>query len=120
MVDIYVENRVDNLESGGLSGGYIGKIEFFMDDAQTKSLMLATAAALALGACAFTDVEDLARTTFKVNTVGAVTAVTRPTSGVVVKMLVPSDPDYANGLSARQTLGPDWPQIVADGKPGTC
>ena len=44
----------------------------------------------------------------------------RNTRGVVVKMLEPTDPDYDDGLSAREVLGDDWEKQVRRGKPGTC
>ena len=40
--------------------------------------------------------------------------------GLVVQMLSERDPEYRNALSARQLLGPDWQQIVANGVPNTC
>lgn len=39
---------------------------------------------------------------------------------MVVKLLEPRDPDFRNGLSAREILGPDWQLIVAEGTPDTC
>jgi len=46
--------------------------------------------------------------------------VSRNTRGVVVKMLEPTDPDYEDGLSAREVLGDDWEKQVKRGKPGKC
>jgi hypothetical protein len=39
---------------------------------------------------------------------------------MVVQVLATGDPQYANGLSARTTLGADWQAIVAEGAPTTC
>ena len=51
---------------------------------------------------------------------GMATPMVRGKEGLVVKMLKAGDPNYANGLSARQTLGPDWQAIVAKGPSNTC
>jgi len=34
--------------------------------------------------------------------------ISRNTRGIVVKMLEPTDPDYEDGLSAREVLGDNW------------
>ncbi|MFZ5962436.1 hypothetical protein ACOXXX_05745 [Thalassococcus sp. BH17M4-6] len=39
---------------------------------------------------------------------------------MVVKLLDPRDTEYSNGLSARQILGPQWQEIVAEGAPNNC
>jgi len=39
---------------------------------------------------------------------------------MVVKMLSPNDPEYSNGLSARETLGADWQEIVSKKPSNTC
>lgn len=40
--------------------------------------------------------------------------------GMVVRMIPAGSREAANALSARETLGADWQQIVADGVPDTC
>lgn len=39
---------------------------------------------------------------------------------MVIQIVRQGDPEYSNALSARQTLGPDWQEIVAKGSSGTC
>ena len=39
---------------------------------------------------------------------------------LVVQMISRGQPGYNNSLSARQTLGPDWKNVVAQGVPTTC
>ncbi len=39
---------------------------------------------------------------------------------MVVQMIAKSNANYNNALSARQTLGADWSEIVAKGAPQTC
>lgn len=39
---------------------------------------------------------------------------------LVVQMLQEGQPGFSQGLSARQILGPNWQQLVADGVPETC
>jgi hypothetical protein len=39
---------------------------------------------------------------------------------MVVQIVSKGDPNYGNALSARQTLGPNWQEIVAKGSPDTC
>lgn len=39
---------------------------------------------------------------------------------IVVQMIQKGDATYGNALSARQTLGADWSEIVAKGIPQTC
>ena len=39
---------------------------------------------------------------------------------MVIQIVQRGDPAYSNALSARQTLGPDWQEIVAKGSSGTC
>jgi hypothetical protein len=45
---------------------------------------------------------------------GTMVTGTRDTN-LVVLMLRPRDPGYANALDARSILGPDWQQIASDG-----
>ncbi|KRW93267.1 hypothetical protein [Paracoccus sp. MKU1] len=40
--------------------------------------------------------------------------------GMVVKMVPEGSPEARNALSARETLGADWQDIVAKGTPATC
>jgi hypothetical protein len=40
--------------------------------------------------------------------------------GIVVRMVDPKSSDARNALSARETLGPEWQTIVAEGVPNTC
>ena len=40
--------------------------------------------------------------------------------GLVIKMFHDGDPVGANGVSARDVLGPDWQKIVEGGGPRTC
>ncbi|TRW96949.1 hypothetical protein FNJ84_12240 [Paracoccus sp. M683] len=40
--------------------------------------------------------------------------------GMVVKMIPEKSPESANALSARETLGSGWQEIVAKGAPTTC
>lgn len=40
--------------------------------------------------------------------------------GLVVQMLSKGQRGYSNGLSARQTLGANWQEVVAKGIPNTC
>ena len=40
--------------------------------------------------------------------------------GLVVKMVSKGQPGYNDALSAKQLLGPSWPEIVAKGVPNTC
>ncbi|WP_199257976.1 hypothetical protein [Paracoccus binzhouensis] len=40
--------------------------------------------------------------------------------GMVVKMIPEGSPEARNALSARETLGADWQEIVAKGAPTTC
>ncbi len=51
---------------------------------------------------------------------GLVVPMQRAQQSVVVRVLQPNDPQYNNGLSARQVLGNNWAQIVADGNPNFC
>lgn len=39
---------------------------------------------------------------------------------MVIQMLSQGDPQFQNGLSARESLGADWQAIVAEGTPNTC
>ncbi len=39
---------------------------------------------------------------------------------MVVQMIAPGAPGSSEALSARQILGPDWQQQVADGVPNNC
>lgn len=39
---------------------------------------------------------------------------------MVIQIVGKGDPNYSNALSARQTLGPNWQEIVAKGSPDTC
>ncbi len=39
---------------------------------------------------------------------------------LIVRTLERGDPQYSNGLSARQVLGPEWQTLVAEGLPDTC
>lgn len=45
---------------------------------------------------------------------------TNYSQGMVVRLIQPNTPEAANALSARQTLGANWQQIVAEGAPTTC
>lgn len=40
--------------------------------------------------------------------------------GMVVQLIAPNSPDAKNALSARQTLGADWQNVVQKGTPTTC
>ncbi len=40
--------------------------------------------------------------------------------GLVVQLVPRGDPRYHDALSARQMLGPEWQQIVAEGVSNTC
>ncbi|MDA9020171.1 hypothetical protein N9H60_03225 [Flavimaricola sp.] len=40
--------------------------------------------------------------------------------GIVVRMIDPNSPDARNALSARETLGPEWQTLLAEGVPNTC
>ncbi|MBK4217162.1 hypothetical protein JJJ17_14620 [Paracoccus caeni] len=40
--------------------------------------------------------------------------------GMVVKIIPENSPEARNALSARETLGADWQEIVAKGTPTTC
>lgn len=40
--------------------------------------------------------------------------------GMVVKMIPEGSREAANALSARETLGADWQELVAKGTPNTC
>lgn len=40
--------------------------------------------------------------------------------GLVVKLVAPNDPQFANALSAKQQLGPNWAQLINEGTPNTC
>ncbi|WP_347268975.1 hypothetical protein [Paracoccus sp. (in: a-proteobacteria)] len=40
--------------------------------------------------------------------------------GMVVRLVADGAPEAGNALSARETLGADWQQIVAKGAPTTC
>lgn len=42
------------------------------------------------------------------------------TQDMVVQIVQKGDPRYKDALSARQTLGPDWQEIVAKGSSDTC
>lgn len=39
---------------------------------------------------------------------------------LMVRMLKPGEAGYANSLSARQILGPNWQELVAEGAPTSC
>jgi len=51
---------------------------------------------------------------------GLIIPMQRAQQSAVVRVLQPGEPDYNNGLSARQTLGNNWADIVADGNPNFC
>lgn len=40
--------------------------------------------------------------------------------GMIVRMIAEGTPEARNALSARETLGADWQQMVAKGAPTTC
>jgi hypothetical protein len=40
--------------------------------------------------------------------------------GMVIRVIAPSSPEASNALSARETLGSNWQEIVAKGAPQTC
>ena len=51
---------------------------------------------------------------------GGFTAYSSNLQDMVIRVLSPNDPEYSNGLSARETLGPDWQEVYASGAPDTC
>ena len=42
------------------------------------------------------------------------------TQDMVIQIVQKGDPNYNDALSARQTLGPDWQDIIAKGPSDTC
>ncbi|MDI3337020.1 hypothetical protein QKW60_11410 [Defluviimonas aestuarii] len=42
------------------------------------------------------------------------------TQDMIIEIIQTGDRRFNNALSARQTLGPDWQEIVAKGAPTTC
>ncbi|PWG17542.1 hypothetical protein [Salibaculum griseiflavum] len=40
--------------------------------------------------------------------------------GMIVKMIQPGTAEARNALSARETLGANWQEVVAEGVPNTC
>ena len=42
------------------------------------------------------------------------------TQDMVIQIVKKGDPRFADALSAKQTLGPDWQEIVAKGTPDSC
>ena len=51
---------------------------------------------------------------------GGFTAYSSNLQDMVVRVLSPGDAEFANGLSAREVLGPDWQEVYAKGVPDTC
>jgi len=50
----------------------------------------------------------------------ALTTYTTDQHDLIVKKLERGNPQYSNGLSAREVLGADWQALVAEGLPNTC
>lgn len=40
--------------------------------------------------------------------------------GMVVRMIPERSPEASNALSARETLGANWQEVIAEGVPNTC
>lgn len=113
----------------------------------------------ALGGCATSNIQPMARDTFKVSTYAApacgatgarqlaykITSVevikrggdrfvivgdqsgdsfsywsNNFNQGIVARMIPQGSPEFANALSAREELGPNWQEIVNRGAPVTC